>query len=61
MAACTQGGPTVDRTQPNLVDKDLFEGEWWVAQTAIDADADANGPTFTGDMGWADLGIDQGE
>lgn len=59
LAGCTKGGPTVDRTQPNLVDKDLFEGEWWVAQTVIDADPDASGPTWTGDMGWADLGIDK--
>jgi hypothetical protein len=57
-AGCTKGGPSVDRTQPNLVDKDLFEGEWWVAQTVIEADADASGPTWTGDMGWADLAID---
>ncbi|RLB43330.1 MAG: hypothetical protein DRH23_16445, partial [Deltaproteobacteria bacterium] len=57
-AGCTKGGPSVDRTQPNLVDEDLFEGEWWVAQTVIEADADASGPTWTGDMGWADLAID---
>ena len=36
--ACTKGGPTVDRVQPNLVDKEIFEGEWWVAQTVIEAD-----------------------
>jgi hypothetical protein len=56
---CTQGGPTVDRVQPNLIDKEIFQGEWWVAQTAIDVDADSNGPTWPGDMGTADLGVDK--
>jgi hypothetical protein len=60
-AGCTTGAPTVDRTQPNLVDKDLFEGEWWVAQTVIDADAESTGPTWTGDMGWSDHAVDKGE
>jgi hypothetical protein len=58
-AGCTKGGPSVDRTQPNLVDKTAFEGEWWVAQTVIEADADATGPTWTGDMGGSDLAVDQ--
>jgi len=58
-AGCTKGGPSVDRTQPNLVDKAVFEGEWWVAQTVIEADADATGPTWTGDMGGSDLAVDQ--
>ena len=57
-AACTKGGPSVDRTQPNLVDKSIFEGEWWLAQTVIQADADASGPTWAGDMGDADLALD---
>ena len=56
---CTQGGPTVDRVQPNLIDKEIFQGEWWVAQTAIDVDPDSNGPTWPGDMGTADLGVDK--
>ena len=60
-AGCTKGGPTVDRTQPNLIDKAIFEGEWWVAQTAIETDADASGPTWPGDMGFSDLAIDKGE
>jgi len=58
--SCTKGGPTADRVQPNLVDKDIFQGEWWVTQTVIDADADATGPTWTGDTGW-DLSLDKGE
>ncbi len=56
---CTKGGDAVDRTQPNLVDKDLFEGEWWVTQTVIDANADATGVTYTGDTG-RDLALDGG-
>ncbi len=60
-AGCTKGGPTANRVQPNLVDKDLFEGEWWVAQTVVDADADSTGPTWTGDMGWSDYAVDKGE
>ncbi len=56
---CTKGGPTADRVQPNLVDKDIFQGEWWVTQTVIDADAEATGPTWTGDSGW-DLSLDKG-
>ena len=41
-AGCTKGGPTVDRTQPKPRRQgSVFEGEWWVAQTVIEADADA--------------------
>ena len=56
---CTQGGPTVNRVQPNLIDKSIFEGEWWIAQTALDVDPDASAPTFPGDMGTADLAVDK--
>jgi len=58
-SGCTKGGPTVDRTQPSLVSKDIFEGEWWVAQTALEADADSSGPTWAGDMGSTDLALDK--
>jgi hypothetical protein len=58
--SCTKGGPTVNRVQPNLIDKDIFQGEWWVTQTVIDADAEATGPTWTGDTGW-DLSLDKGQ
>lgn len=57
---CTKGGPTANRVQPNLVDKEILQGEWWVTQTVIDADADATGPTWTGDAGW-DLSLDKGQ
>ena len=59
-SACTKGGPSVDRTQPSLMDKAIFEGEWWVTQTAIETDADASGPTWPGDMGFADFALDKG-
>jgi len=58
--SCTKGGTTADRVQPNLVDKGMFEGEWWVTQTVIGADADATGVTWNGDSGW-DLSLDNGE
>ena len=57
---CTKGAPTANRIQPNLVDKEIFQGEWWVSQTVIEADAEATGPTWTGDMGW-DLALDKGQ
>ncbi|MEM7137463.1 MAG: zinc-dependent metalloprotease [Myxococcota bacterium] len=57
---CTNGAATANRVQPNLVDKDMFEGEWWVTQTVIDANAEATGVTWTGDTGW-DLSLDAGE
>ena len=28
-AGCAETGPNIDRTQANLVDKSIFEGEWW--------------------------------
>jgi hypothetical protein len=52
---------TVNRVQPNFVDKGLFEGEWWMTQTAIDVGADVGGVTWSGDSGFADLGLDAGE
>lgn len=58
--ACGRPG-TVDRVQPNFVDKSLFEGEWWMTQTAIDVGADVQGVTWSGDMGFADRGVDGGQ
>ncbi|MEZ4286576.1 MAG: hypothetical protein R3A47_00130 [Polyangiales bacterium] len=58
---CSKGGPKIDRTQTNLVPKSIFEGEWWVSQTVLDVDADSTGSTFTGDMGWSDFGVDNGQ
>jgi len=58
--ACNTPGPRIVRVQTNLVDKDVFQGEWWVLQSTLDADAAATGATWDGDSGWADLGVDRG-
>ena len=60
MAACNKPGPAIDRVQTNLVDKDIFQGEWWILQSTVKADAAATGATWDGDSGWADLGVDRG-
>lgn len=38
---CALPGPTIDRTQANLVDKSIFEGEWWYMRTVVGIDDDA--------------------
>ncbi len=60
---CNVPGPEIDRVQVNLVDKAIFEGEWWATQTVLDVDADSAqwGLVFQGDMPWADLGVDKGQ
>ena len=57
--ACNTGGDPLNRVQTNLVDKRMFEGEWWYAQTAIDVDGDEAAITgiFEG-FAASDLGID---
>ncbi len=62
-AGCNTPGPEIDRVQTNLVDKRIFEGEWWATETVIDVDADSAqwGLVFQGDMAWADLGVDKGQ
>ncbi|HHH29239.1 MAG TPA: hypothetical protein ENK57_12970, partial [Polyangiaceae bacterium] len=29
IAGCAEPGPDLDRTQANLVDKSIFEHQWW--------------------------------
>ncbi|HJL16827.1 MAG TPA: hypothetical protein RMH99_14280 [Sandaracinaceae bacterium LLY-WYZ-13_1] len=41
LAGCAEPGPDIDRTQANLVDKSIFEGEWWYTRTVIELDDDA--------------------
>src|SRR5690606_27911239 len=38
---CAEPGGQIDRTQANLVDKSVFEGEWWYMRTVVDIDDDA--------------------
>ncbi len=40
LAACSTQPKPVNRVQPNLVDKKIFEGEWWYSSTAIDTKYD---------------------
>ena len=63
LASCSQAGPDIDHVQTGLVEKSMFEGEWWYGLTVVDVDADEAMVTygaFDGMMAWADLGIDQG-
>jgi len=41
LTGCTRGQDDVVRVQTNLVDKSIFEGEWWVLTTVVDADGDS--------------------
>ncbi len=45
---CAQQVGDIDRTQPGLIDKDVFEGEWFMRRTVIDVPYDA-GYTFIGE------------
>lgn len=45
---CAEPVEDIDRTQPNLLSKDLFDGEWYFARTVIDVPYEASG-TFIGD------------
>ncbi len=40
LSGCNSSLDTVDQVQTNLVDKTLFQGEWWYAQTAVDVSGD---------------------
>ncbi len=41
LASCAEPGGLIDRTQSNLVDKSIFEGEWWYMRTVVDLADDA--------------------
>ena len=41
IAGCAEAGPDIDRTQANLVDKSIFEGEWWHTRTVQELQDDA--------------------
>ena len=34
--SCADEPPAIDQVQENLVDKAIFEGEWWYSSTTID-------------------------
>ncbi|RLB50782.1 MAG: hypothetical protein DRJ42_18155 [Deltaproteobacteria bacterium] len=60
LAGCQTTGEEINRVQTNLVDKSVFEGEWWYTQTIVGVDSDeaAIMGVFEGQMGMADLGAD---
>lgn len=39
---CIEPGPRIERVQTNLIDKSVFEGEWWFTHTVIDVSDDAS-------------------
>src|SRR5689334_13406065 len=40
LAACAEPGPVRNRVQANLVDKSIFEGDWWYTRTVVGLDND---------------------
>lgn len=65
VASCNDPGDDVSQVQTNLVSKEIFEGDWWYSQTAIDVDGDEALASlygvFEGAMDNADLGVDKGQ
>lgn len=54
---CAEPGGLIDRTQNNLVDKAIFEGDWWYVRTVVDIDDDAAWAweNMTGSAPWPGL------
>jgi len=50
LVACGKPQPAVNRVQPNVLDKDVLEGEWYFLQTVIDTPYSAP-YTFVGEQG----------
>lgn len=48
LGGCADRVEDIDRTQPNLISKNIFDGEWYFARTVIDVPYEASG-TFIGD------------
>ncbi len=46
---CAQSVGDIDRTQPDLVPKDAFEGQWFIRQSVVDVPATSAG-AFVGEM-----------
>lgn len=49
LTSCAQSVGDIDRTQPDLVPKDAFEGQWFIRQSVIDVPATSTG-AFIGEM-----------
>ena len=68
LTGCSVSKPDVNRVQTNVVDKTVFDGEWWYATTIIDVDTDeatvlsgGGFAPFTGSMSMIDFGYDNGQ
>ena len=68
LTGCAVAQPDVNRVQTNVVDKTVFDGEWWYASTIIDVDTDeatvlsgGGFAPFTGSMSMIDFGYDNGQ
>ena len=48
LGGCSSQVDDIDRTQPNALNKDLFQGEWYFARTVIDVPYEST-TTFIGD------------
>ena len=48
LSACAQRVPDLDRTQPNKLQKSVFDGEWYYRQTVVDVPY-GSGFTFIGE------------
>ncbi len=55
-SACAQEVGDIDRTQPNLVEKSQFDGEWYYQRTIVDVPAGA-GFTFVGNADFGGLDV----
>ena len=53
---CAQDMGTIDRVQPDAVDKDLLKGEWYIRNTVVESPA-TGAYTFTGYMMQMERGI----
>lgn len=68
LTGCSESQGTIRRVQTNLVEKSIFDGEWWYARTTIDVDTDeayivnASGgfAPWSGDMSYYDIALNQG-
>ena len=65
---CNLEEDPISRVQENLVDKGIFEGEWWVLQSVVEADGDATAIgagasiyMFNGGSAFTDLALDSGQ
>ncbi|MBX3250277.1 MAG: hypothetical protein KF901_24075 [Myxococcales bacterium] len=65
---CGTPNGLINRVHGNLVDKAIFEGEWWTLQSVVEADGDATAVgrgaslyMFNGGSAFTDLALDNGQ